>query len=109
MEIFAATQAARKNKVQPSQVSHRKREPKKVPGKRFRTDSYARAIARTCEAHSISHWYPYQLRHTAGARARRLLGLESAQALLGYRTIRMTEHHSKLTVEGVVKVAARIT
>src|SRR5262245_14444747 len=75
-EIFTAKRTARKSKVQPSQVSRRKRMPKKFPGNRFTTDSYAQAIARTCETHGIPHWCPYQLRHTAGARARRTLGLD---------------------------------
>ncbi|MBO0697812.1 MAG: tyrosine-type recombinase/integrase [Zavarzinella sp.] len=107
-EIFAAKRAARKSKVQPSQVSRRRRKPRKVPGRRFTPDSYAQAVRRTCEAHGIPRWCPYQLRHTAGARARRLLGLDAAQALLGHRTVGMTEHYSKLTVENVVEVAARI-
>jgi len=37
-----------------------------------------------------------------------MLGLDAAQALLGHRTIGMTEYYSKLTIEDVVKVAARI-
>jgi integrase len=107
-EIFAAKRAARKSKVQPSQVSRRKRNPRKVPGGRFTTDSYAQAIRRTCVVRGIPHWCPYELRHAAGARARRMLGLDAAQALLGHRTVAMTEHYAKLTVEDVVKVAARI-
>ena len=50
----------------------------------------------------------YQLRHAAGARARRVGGLDAAQALLGHRTVGMTEHCSKLTVEDVVKVATLV-
>jgi integrase len=107
-EIFAAKRAARKSKVQPSQVSRKKNKPKKVPGERFTTDSYAQAIARTCKQHCLTHWFPYQLRHAAGARARRVGGLDAAQALLGHRTVGMTEHYSKLTVEDVVKVAALV-
>ncbi len=43
-----------------------------------------------------------------GARARRVGGLDAAQALLGHRTVGMTEHYSKLTVEDVVKVAGLV-
>jgi integrase len=107
-EIFVAKRAARKTKVQPSQVNRMKKRAKKVPGSRFRTDSFGQAIARTCKAHGIPNWCPYQLRHSAGVRARRQLGLDAAQALLGHRTVGMTEHYSRLTVEDVVKVAAQV-
>jgi len=107
-EIFAAKRAARKSKVQPSQVSRKKRKAKKVPGLHFKPDSFGQAIARTCKARGIPHWTPYQLRHAAGARARRTLGLDAAQALLGHKTLSMTEHYAKLTVDDVVKVAAQI-
>jgi hypothetical protein len=40
--------------------------------------------------------------------ARRLGGLDAAQALLGHRTLSMTEHYAKLNVEDVVKVAAQL-
>jgi integrase len=106
-EIFAAKRAARKTKVSPSQTDRRKGRPKKVPGSRFRIDSFGQAIARTCKDHGITHWTPYQLRHAAGARARRTLGLDAAQALLGHKTLSMTEHYSKLNVEDVVRVAAQ--
>jgi integrase len=107
-EILAAKRAARKTKVQPSQLNRKKRNPRKVPGERFTPESYAQAIARTCKRHKLPHWYPYQLRHAAGARARRVGGLDAAQALLGHRTVGMTEHYSKLTVEDVVKVAGLV-
>jgi integrase len=107
-EIFVAKRAARKYRVQPSQVCRRKKKPRKVPGERFTPDSYSQAIARTCRTQKLPHWCPYQLRHAAGARARRIAGLDAAQALLGHRTMAMTEHYSRLTVEDVVKVAAQV-
>jgi integrase len=108
VELFAAKRAARRSKVQPSEASRKKGRPKKVPGVRFRIDSFAQAIARTCKKHGLPHWTPYQLRHAAGAKARRLGGLDAAQALLGHKTLSMTEHYAKLNVEDVVKVAARL-
>jgi len=107
-EIFSAKRAARKTKVQPSQATRKKKNPKRAPGSQFKTDSFGQAITRTCKVHGIPHWVPYQLRHAAGARARRTLGLDAAQALLGHKTIGMTEHYSRLTVDDVVKVAATI-
>jgi integrase len=106
-EIFASKREARKSKVQPSQVTRKKQNPRKVPGSQFKVESFGQAIARTCKAHGIPHWFPYQLRHAAGARARRMFGLDAAQALLGHKTISVTEHYAKLTVDDVVQVAAQ--
>jgi len=107
-EIFAAKRANRRSKVQPSQVCRKKNRPKKVPGERFTPDSYAQAIRRTCKVQRLTQWFPYQLRHAAGAKARRVAGLDAAQALLGHRTIEMTEHYSRQTVEDLMKVAAQV-
>ena len=107
-ELFAAKRAARKTKVQPSQLNRRKKNAKKIPGAAFTSESLSQAILRTCKTHGIPTWCPYQLRHAAGVRARRKLGLDAAQALLGHRTVGMTEHYSKLSVEDVKKVAGEI-
>jgi integrase len=107
-ERYTAMRLARKTRVQPSQVSRKKRRPKKQPGERYTPASVGRAVRLACGRAGVPVWCPYQLRHAAGARARRTLGLDAAQALLGHRTLGMTEHYSKLTVEDVVKVAARI-
>jgi len=105
-EIFAAKRAARKTPVQPSQSNRKKTRPRKVPGERYTPDSYAQAVARACEAHSIPHWHPYQLRYTAGLRVRRRLGSDKARALLGHRSVNMTEHYTRLTSVDVAAVAA---
>lgn len=106
-QIFAAKRAARKSCVQPSQVDRKKKRPKKVPGERYTTDSYAQAIARTCREHSLTHWHPYQLRYTAGLRVRRKSGADAAQALLGHRSVDMTDHYTRLKAEDVAAVVAK--
>ena len=100
--------AARKTSVQPSQRNRRAKTPKKVPGSRFLPASVGRAVQVACKKADVSAWHPYQLRHAAGAKARRLGGLDAAQALLGHKTLSMTEHYSKLNVEDVVKAAALV-
>jgi integrase len=105
-ERHAAMRAARKTPVQPSQRCRRKERPKKVPGDRFTPASVGRAVRVACKKAKVSPWCPYQLRHAAGARARRVGGLDAAQALLGHRTVAMAEHYSKLTIDDMVKVAA---
>jgi integrase len=107
-EHFAAMRAARKTPVQPSQLCRRKKRPRKAPGERYTPASINRAVRNACKKAGVVSWCPYQLRHAAGARARRIAGLDAAQALLGHRTVGMTEHYSKLTLEDVVKVAAQV-
>jgi integrase len=106
-ETFAAKRAARKSPVQPSQVTRKKAKPKNAPGERYKTDSYAQAIKRACREHNVPHWHPYQLRYTAGLRVRRQVGPDAAQALLGHRTVDMTEHYTRLTAEDVAAVVAK--
>jgi integrase len=106
-EIFAVKRAARKSRVQPSQANRKKSRPKKVPGERYQTDSYAQAIARTCREHGLPHWHPYQLRYTAGLRVRRKSGPDAAQALLGHRSVDMTDHYTRLSAEDVAAVVAK--
>lgn len=48
-ERLAAKRAARKSKVQPSQICRRVDAPKRSPGARYKTGSYAYAIARACD------------------------------------------------------------
>lgn len=48
-ERFAVIRAARKSKVQPSQVCRRKERPEKLPGEHYTPASYSRAIAKACK------------------------------------------------------------
>ncbi|HVK08756.1 MAG TPA: tyrosine-type recombinase/integrase [Gemmataceae bacterium] len=106
-ERYAAMRVVRKSKVQPSQQNRRAKRPMKAPGSCFLPGSVGRAIQIACRKANVPAWHPYQLRHAAGAKARRLGGLDAAQALLGHKALSMTEHYAKLNVEDVVKVAAR--
>ena len=108
-ERYAAMRTARKTPVQPSQRCRKKRRPKKRPGERYTPPSVAAAVRLACGKAGEIVCCPYQLRHAAGPRARRVGGLDAAQALLGHRTIGMTEHYSKLRVDDVVRVAAAIS
>ncbi|HKB04402.1 MAG TPA: tyrosine-type recombinase/integrase [Gemmataceae bacterium] len=107
-ERYIAMRAARMTPVQQSQACRRKRKPKKQPGEHYTPMSVGQAVRLACKKARVPTWCPYQLRHAAGARARRAGGLDAAQALLGHRTVGMTEHYSKLTIDDVVKVAAQV-
>ncbi|WP_413430906.1 tyrosine-type recombinase/integrase [Crateriforma spongiae] len=71
----------------------------------FGADSYRRAIQRAAEKAGTDHWFPYQLRHTAGTVIREALGVEAAQAMLGHSRASMTEHYAKLSLEKAIEAA----
>lgn len=112
-ELHAERRQKRKTKVQPSQLRRkRKREPARAPGDRYAVDAYGKAIARACKkadeaAHEqdpsipkeqkiIPPWHPHQLRHTRATEIRREAGLDTARALLGHRSPKVTEVYAEL-------------
>ncbi len=70
--------------------------------------SYRRAITRACFEAGIPKWIPYQLRHTAGTEARRLFGLDGAQALLGHSGAVVTQVYAELDQNKAREIAAQI-
>jgi integrase len=85
--------------------TNRKENPRKQPGEKFDKDSYRRAIQRAAKAAGTDHWFPYQLRHTAGSVIREALGVEAAQAVLGHSRAAMTEHYAKQSLEAAIRAA----
>jgi integrase len=88
--------AARKSKVQPSQVSRAKAKPRYQPGESYTTNSYRRAIKYACEKAGIEPWHPNQLRHLAATNLRREFGIEIARAVLGHSSVDMTEVYAEM-------------
>ena len=88
--------AARKSKVQPSQVSRAKKDPQFQPGDRYTTTSYRRAIGKACLKAGIEKWHPNQLRHMAATNLRKDFGIEIARAVLGHTTVDMTEVYAEM-------------
>lgn len=70
-ERAIALRAARKTKVQPSQVCRKKRRPKRAPGERYTPQSYGHAIAKAI--------------HQRALELKREAGLDVARAVLGHR------------------------
>jgi integrase len=95
----------RKSKVQPSQVSRKKANPKRQPRERFKPDSYYRAVTNAAKKAGTDHWHPHQLRHTAASVIREALGIEYASAMLGHSRTAMTEHYAKLTEAKAIEAA----
>jgi integrase len=100
--------------------SNRKRRPRRTPGDRYNTQSYARAISRACEiAFPVPegldadqakqrklehHWHPHQLRHNAATRLRKQFGLDVAQVVLGHKTLSVTQVYAERDTESALKV-----
>src|SRR5262249_53095901 len=100
--------AARKSKVQPSQVCRKRPKPKRQWGAFYNSRSYALAVARGCERAGGPHWHPHQLRHAYGTEVRRRFGLETTQAALGHTQANVSEIYAQADVAQAVRVAAEV-
>jgi integrase len=122
----------RRTKVQPSQLRRRRAKPKKAPGERYTSRSYAQAVAKAveaantaracekckplvaaercdaCKAAAIPHWHPNQLRHTKATEIRREFGLDAARAVLGHRSPKITEVYAEIDSSKAAEVMARL-
>ncbi len=77
--------------------------------KRYRNDSYRRAIVRACEVAKIApHWTPNQLRHTAATVVRKQFGIEAAQILLGHARADITQVYAEIDAAKSIEVARAI-
>jgi integrase len=86
-----------------------KRERQRAPRDRYDVPSYRRAIARACERADrlarkqdptappdrviIPTWHPNQLRHNAATFLEREYGIDVARAVLGHRSVKVTERY----------------
>ena len=106
-ERFAAMRAARKSKVQPSQVSRKVKQPKRLPGAWFTSHAVANAVAIAAKTAGVPPWSPYQLRHLKGAELREKFSLEHVRAVLGHSHASMTAHYAKGADEVLAAEVAR--
>jgi len=113
-----AKRAARKSKVQPSQTNRSKPDARKLRA-RYTAHSLRQAIGYAIEAANkgrraagerrrVPHWHPNQLRHTAGTIVRREMGLDAARALLGHRTLGITDTYAELDAALARKAARKL-
>jgi integrase len=115
-ERAAALRAARKTRVQPSQMNRRKKNPKRKPGDAYGVRSYGHAIAQAIKRHNrgkpeaeqLPHWHPHQLRHLRALELKRAAGLDLARAVLGHRSPNITEHYATLDVARAAELMGRI-
>jgi integrase len=94
-ERWAVQRAARKSKVQPSQKSRKKANPKRLPGERYSVSSYRKAILKACAKARVEPWHPHQLRHSAATYIRKMHGIELARIILGHSTAFTTEIYAE--------------
>lgn len=125
--------ASRATPMTPSQASRtRKQAPKKSPGERYTTRSYAQAVKRACctafphrtlsgvgrskltkeQRDELARWHrahrfsPNQLRHTAATRLRREFDLETARVVLGHTSASVTEVYAERDLTLAARVMA---
>jgi integrase len=104
-ERFKRWRAARKSKVQPSQLRRKKENPAKVPSSSYHPHAYSNAIVKACKQHGIPHWHPNMLRHLHATELRRRYGLEAAQAALGHARADVTQVYAERDLALAARVA----
>ena len=82
----------------------RKQAPRQQLREKYGRHSYAQAVRRAAERAAVDHWTPYQLRHTAATAARKLAGLDAAQAMLGHKHSSTTERYASPDVQAAADV-----
>jgi integrase len=127
-ELRAEKRGKRKTKVQPSQQSRRKKNPRKAPGQRYTVSSYDHAIRTACAKADraarekaekageevpadkvfVPSWHPHQLRHTKATEIRREAGLDAARVVLGHRSPQVTEVYAEIDVNKAIDVMERL-
>jgi integrase len=114
-ERNAAKRTARKNPVQPSQVSRKKLHPRRQPGERYNVASYRRALnyatKLAIEAGELPQgtvWHPHQLRHNCATRIRRQYSLDAVRATLGHRSLVQSAEYAELDRELAAATAAGV-
>lgn len=76
-------------------------------GSAYRRDSYALAIRRACKRGGLEHWSPNQLRHARATELNRLVGIQTASAVLGHTRLNTTEVYAQRDAEAALAAAAR--
>ncbi len=114
-ERYDRIRAARKTRVQPSQIDRRKRVAKKLPGRCYIPTSLAAAVRlgvdkanEADEKPPIPRWSPGQLRHTFATLVRKQFGIEAAGAVLGHSRLSVTEVYAERDHTLAAEVASKV-
>lgn len=99
----------RQTPMTPSQAARRpKVAPRKQPGNRYTTSSYAHAIAQACRRAGLETWGPNRLRHSAATRFRKSSGLDAARVILGHRSVEVTVIYAEADRQKAVEVVREV-
>lgn len=113
--------------MQPSQQNRRHADPSRPPGDRYDPSGYGHAVRyaikaankaillqaqaegrKAEEVQQVPDWHPHQLRHTAATIIRREMGLDAARALLGHRSLGITDTYAELDQTLAVEAAQKL-
>ncbi|MDR1960297.1 MAG: site-specific integrase [Planctomycetaceae bacterium] len=106
-EMRARRRAARKTKVQPSQINRKKENPRCVVKEFYDKRAYLRAIERASEKAGVPHWFPNQLRHTALTAIRAKEGAEAAQVVASHKNLKTTEIYAEKDIAKAHEIAKK--
>jgi integrase len=134
-ERNAGRRRVRRTPMTPSQHARtRKQRPRKSPGERYTTCSYAHAVSAACRRaaphptlsrlrkrdltdeqraelrvwHRANGWHPHQLRHSAATVLRKEFGLDVARVILGHSSPAVTEVYAEVDREKARAVMAEV-
>jgi len=85
--------------------NRRKLQPRKVPGTRYTTQSYGKAIKAVCEKNNIPTWSPNQLRKANATEVLERFDVSHASAMLGNSPKILQECYAKEDRTKAVRVA----
>jgi integrase len=85
--------------------SNRKANPKKKPGDFYTVIGYTKAIHTAARKAGLPIWGANRLRHATATAIRAEENLEAASAILGHRTISMTENYAERSLQRAIEVA----
>lgn len=109
LERHTARRMQRQTPMTPSQRTRkRKSQPRKIPGERYTSASYGRAIKNAAKKAKVSHWSPHQLRHTAATRIREQFGLEAAQVILGHSRADVTQIYAEANRKKAADIMGKV-
>lgn len=131
----SARRAARRSPMTPSQWARGKKAcPKRTPGNRYTTSSYAHAISFACDQafpHPLldtmsfarlspeqrkevkqwrkeHRWSPNRLRHNAATYLRKQFGIEAARVVLGHKSAEVTEIYAERDLSHAADIMKRV-
>lgn len=87
--------------------SNRKANPKKKPGAFYTVIGYTKAIHTAARKAGVPIWGANRLRHATATAIRAEESLEAASAILGHKSINMTENYAEKSMQRAIEIAKK--